>query len=668
MIPTRSLIQLFVPIFVSLFLSHSSLHSIGVPSGMITAVSTHFERDGQRFTLKGTNYYPKDYPWESFWPNFDVALPQMETELALAQTFDINTVRIFVHYDYFDGDPLNADHVVHLQELVNLIAAHDMVVIVTLFDLYPSYAATTPYSTADYNASKTHIDTVVNALGVNNPAILGYDIKNEIDSDYDAFGEATVQAWLSEMLSHTKTVAPNHLTTVGFLGSTTGTRCDNAVSNISIYDPTVATDFASDVDFVSVHYPFYEGCFYADMGALQTAVGNKPIVLEEFGLHTVANPADACLIPSCTFAYSERDQAALYSTLLAMGEAQNMAGFLFWTLNDFDEVLPGANEKEHCFGILRNSGVGTKCYEPNATDYTQKPSAALIRRHYRPHVFYLDEFVGWIASLTDRPPSGWSDNFDFTNSTGALLRAYNPNNILWSQTEGTAVLTKFGGGNEVGEALSPVLNNIDIDETAVLTGEITSYGLRDATFGKDANLHIGVKENGAITRLLTVTPQTPLPLVFRLDLSTAPLNWSGQKDFQISLELTAADGTHAYSAAYELDWIGLVSNDFDLLGNISKNGSNLNVSWPEIVGSTSYKLWRQANNPYFDPAQGQATQLATVPNVKASLMTETDMASGLAQTNVNHFYLLEALDTSGNRLGLSQPMGEFTFAIQPGAS
>ncbi|MEM7111371.1 MAG: cellulase family glycosylhydrolase [Chloroflexota bacterium] len=667
MIKNRQFIKwLVLPTLVLLLVANVHGETAAPQAGMITAVSTHFERDGQRFTIKGTNYYPKDYPWESFWPNFDTALPQMEAELALAKTFDINTVRIFIHYDYFDGDPANAGHVAHLQELVELIAAHDMVVIVTLFDLYPSYSPAA-YNASDYAASKVHIDTVVNALGINNPHILGYDIKNEIDSDYDASaGEAAVKAWLSEMLAYMSTAAPNHLLTVGFLGGATGNRCDGQANNISIYDPTIAAAFASEVDFVSVHYPFYEGCFYGDMGTLQTAVGNKPVVLEEFGIHTVANPPDPCFVPSCTFAYSERDQAALYSTLLSMGEAHGLAGFLFWTLNDFDEVLPGANEKEHCFGILRNNNVGTKCYVPNPTDYTEKDSAALIRRHYRPQVHYLDEFVGWIASLTPQPPGGWSDNFSSPNP-GATMRPYHATDTFWSNTEGAAAITKFGGTNDIGEALSPVLNDFDVDLAPILTGRIIDYAIRDTMFGKDGNLHIGVKEGGTTTRLLTITPATMLPLTFHLDLRDAPLNWSGTKDFQISLELTSTDGTHAYSAAYELSWIGLVSGNLDLVGAISHDGSNVTVQWPEVVGITSYKLWRQADTPYFNPADGQASVLEMIANIEAGFMSDVDMGSGLGQTAVNHYYLIEALDAAGASLGTSQHMGEFTFAVVPGS-
>lgn len=520
-------------------------------SGIITATGRHLERNGVLFEARGMNYYPKDYAWDHFWISYTTAIAQIDAELALARGLGVNAVRVFVPYNRFDG----ADHtrLDHLKDLVDRLQARDMVAIVTLFDLYTSVTNTHPYSTIDYITNTRHISSVVNTLGITNTTILAWDIKNEPDRDYAVHGEDEVKDWLREMVSYTRKLDPNHLVTIGFYGAVTGTPCYTDTPGL-VYSPTIAAELSQTVDFVSLHYFLPEHCFASDLQALQSQIGEKPVVLEEYGLHTMDSGANP---------HTETEQAAYYNALLSLGEAHGVAGYLFWTLSDFSYILPGSEETHHCQGILRNSLVNT-CQVTTTLDYTEKPAAETIRRHYADYIYYLDLFDSWVDPNTDAPPPGWTDNW---KDGGAMLRGYNPGNSLWSRHPGKVAFSKFvtGSTSIPGIASSPPLQDVDVSRYPILAGQVYSYSIRDPVWGSTSTLHIGIKEGAQITRLLTITPGASLPYTFAVDLRQPPLHWTGNRTFHIAFELVPVPPNNGYSASYEFDWIALeraVAADF----------------------------------------------------------------------------------------------------------
>lgn len=163
--------------------------------------------------------------------------------------------------------------------------------IVTLFDFYADEPnAYSPVEDEygikqEYKNCYEHIDQVINALGNNNATVLAWDIKNEVDRDYDkaecpTCEAANVKAWVREMLRYIKEDKNStNLRTVGFKGS---------LDDI-IFDESIPAEFVADVDVVSMHYFLPENNFEADLQDLineVAKVSEKPIVLEEFGLHT----------------------------------------------------------------------------------------------------------------------------------------------------------------------------------------------------------------------------------------------------------------------------------------------------------------------------------------------------------------------------------------------
>ncbi len=517
------------------------------PAGIVTAVGTHLERDGVPFEARGMNYYPKDYAWDRFWISYTLALTQTNTELDRAKALGVNTVRIFLPYNLFNGTSQSAPYLGRLTDFVGRLQARDMAALVTLFDFYPTYS-TRPYSTTDYLSSTRHISSVIGTLGVTNTAVMAWDIKNELDRDYAAFGKSQVQAWATEMISYTRRLDMNHLVTLGFYGVVTGTPCYTSTPG-PVYSPTIAAELAPLVDMVSAHYFTSERCFESSLQALQSRVGNKPILLEEFGLHTQSSaPGNP---------HTETEQAAYYNALLSLSEAYGVAGYAFWTLNDFSYILSGLPDSDKCMGILRNSLVNT-CQVTTPQNYAAKPAAETVRRHYAEHVAYLDLFDSWVDPNTNLPPAGWSDNWQ---EGGALLRGYTPSNPLWSQDPGKVALTKFVSGSIsiTGTAFSPVLTDVNVSRYSIVAGQVYSYSIRDLISGSASSLYVGVQEGTWFTPLLTIMPTTTLPYTFAVDLRQSPLNWSGDHNLRIALQLAPQAPNNGYSASYELDWIGLLA-------------------------------------------------------------------------------------------------------------
>ncbi len=514
---------------------------------IVTTNGSYLLRNGQPFTIHGMNYYAQDDAWEAFWLNYgETAVSnQINAELDTAKSLNVNTVRLFTPYRLFSGTIATA-YPAHLADFVTRLEQRNMVAIVTFFDFYP-INATAPYQPSNYTADKLHIDTVLNALGADNPTILAWDIKNEMDRDYATYTSTTVKTWANEMITYTRSIDPNHLITIGFYGVTTGTLCyDAGVTDTDVFDSAPIIEMSTAVDIISFHYYLSERCYEGAIQALQAAIGDKPLILQEFGLHTNSTVAPP---------HTETEQAAYYNALLSLSEAYDLAGTLFWTLNDFTAVPSGfgSPDTEKCLGILRNSSVD--CDIANADNYSHKPATQVVRHHYQDRIAYIDLFNGLVGSTTDAPPAGWSDNY---TQGGGLLRGYNPSNPLWSHNTGQVAFSKFVSNTVsiTGIATSPILTDVDLDRFPLLTGRVSSYTIRDATFGKDSILHIGVQEGGQITRLLTVLPTTPLPFTFHLDLRHPPLNWTGTHSFQIVLELEP-ETEDGYSATYELDWLAI---------------------------------------------------------------------------------------------------------------
>ncbi|MCK4393635.1 cellulase family glycosylhydrolase [Candidatus Bipolaricaulota bacterium] len=331
--------------------------SLVVAVGGVALVPAQAQRDfasiqGDQFLVneqilkvKGCNYQPRDHSWRMFaeWDPTEV-----DYELGLAEGLNVNVVRICIHYQVFTQN-LNYERLIDvaiepnpeflgkLDEFLDLAEKHHLKVIITLFDqVYWEL-----YSPRNYWIGDRHLKNIIPRYA-NDPRILGWDVKNEPDLDFKACGETNVLQFLEHMTKTIRSMDNNHLVTVGL-------RDYHNIPKVEAF-----------VDFVCFHYYEPEHQLSNVISQIQAETG-KPILIEEFGLHTwpyrLGDP------------HNERDQANYYRVVLNTMKRKGIAGGLFWCLLDYPigsiPWLPEESFENH-MGVFR-------------TDYSEKPAAKVVR-------------------------------------------------------------------------------------------------------------------------------------------------------------------------------------------------------------------------------------------------------------------------------------------------
>jgi endo-1,4-beta-mannosidase len=182
-----------------------------------------------------------------------------------------------------------------------------------------------------------HAKTIISGLK-DHKAIIAWDIKNEPNLDFDSRGKVNVISWLDNMIDLVKSIDPNHAVTIGW-------------SNVQS-----ASILKDKVDFVSFHY--YEDIETLDLAVknLKKEVGEKPIVLQEFGMSSYSGIWKP-------FGSSEKDQANYHTKAQEIIAANNLQ-FMSWTLYDFEIVpkevvgsLPWRKNPQKQFGFIDINGA-----------------------------------------------------------------------------------------------------------------------------------------------------------------------------------------------------------------------------------------------------------------------------------------------------------------------
>ncbi|WP_245759702.1 cellulase family glycosylhydrolase [Robiginitalea myxolifaciens] len=284
---------------------------------------------------KGINYYPKGQPWGLFGEDFDPI--RIETDFRTLAEAGFNSVRIFVPYEDFGNAQVPEVALGQLREVLELAQNQQLQVLVTLFDFYGNY------DILDWTRTYRHAQTVVNALK-DHPALLGWDLKNEPDLDFESRGKDNVLNWLRLLSENMRTWDPNHPLTIGWSS------------------PEAAIHLKEEVDFISFHYYGEPEDLEARYRDLRKAAGNKPLVLEEFGKSSYSGFWNV-------FSGSEEKQAAYLEELQSFIKEEELSSYL-WTLHDFDQVpnrvvgrLPWRKAYQRHFGILDTEGNPKAAFE-----------------------------------------------------------------------------------------------------------------------------------------------------------------------------------------------------------------------------------------------------------------------------------------------------------------
>lgn len=274
----------------------------------------------------GVNYYPASASWKEFWTDFPIE--EIKSDLEIISNMGGNSVRIFLTHKYFEDAATQDNAKAKLRIFLDLCAAKNIQVLVTLFDLRPDYTLSNMTRDVD------HIDRVLADISAN-PAILGIDIKNQADLDFPTWGKGVVEGWLTVMARHIQIQYPDLPITVGW-------------SN-----PDSALGLKNVIDFVTYHeYGDVEG-FSDRLDAIKTEVGDKPVMITELG-STIWNPFRP------TRAAEAKQASRLQSQLR---QSHSADGVFVWTLNDFQHVgsdvvgrRPWRKAQQRHFGLLRSDG------------------------------------------------------------------------------------------------------------------------------------------------------------------------------------------------------------------------------------------------------------------------------------------------------------------------
>jgi len=286
------------------------------------SVSTH------DLQIKGINYYPKDTPWNMFGDQFDATI--LANDFNIIKEAGLNSIRIFIPYEDFGKAHILQDKLDKLKVVLDTAENKKLKVMVTLFDFYGDY------SILDWTLNHRHAESIVSTFK-DHSAILAWDIKNEPNLDFESRGKTNVMSWLKHMSLFIKSIDKKHPVTIGW---------SNTKSAKLLQD---------HVDFVSFH--FYEDINDLDTAVkeLKTAIPNKPIVMQEFGLSSNRgfwNP----------FGNSEKSQADYHKKAQAI-ISDNQLPYMSWTLYDFNNIpkevtgrLPWRKNAQKHYGFIDLEG------------------------------------------------------------------------------------------------------------------------------------------------------------------------------------------------------------------------------------------------------------------------------------------------------------------------
>jgi len=292
-----------------------------------------FVLDGERFVVRGINYYPAEHPWQRF-PGTDVNI--IEADFARLREANINAVRLFLWYEPFflcpgSGAVPNPRTFLWLDSVIRLASAYGFRVILVLHDL-PDLHTAPMYSEAGDTVAQTAF--IVNRYK-NEPALLAWDLRDAGDADYTPFSDepapftrAQVLDWLARTAAAVRQLDSNHPITAGWVGDSEGT--------------------ISAVDFVSFQHTGDVHSLRERIAALR-GYTQKPLLLIALGINTQE--------------VSEIEQSQRLRESVRAAESDEVAGWLVWTMYDFPvdvtcypEPCASFDDARHHFGLWRADG------------------------------------------------------------------------------------------------------------------------------------------------------------------------------------------------------------------------------------------------------------------------------------------------------------------------
>jgi len=323
----------------------------------ITTRGDQFYWRGQRFPIRGFNYYPRAHPWKTF--NLGAWEPDVtERELRIGASLGANVVRVFIDFHasitgvqtprHVPADP-NAvlphpQYIANVREFLDIAARVNLKVMLTLLDGFDFEM----YQPVNFPMVETYLRALIPQFA-RDPRIICWDLQNEPDRAIRTVGDSIVIPFFQRVSQIVRALDPQQLQTIGWI--------DRARAQ---YFPALD----SYLDFFCFHY--YDAVDRLDsLCKFYKTQTRKPILLQEFGLPTGGpdNP------------FTENDQVIHYNAVMKIVRDHAMCGEVFWCLNDYPVGVAGnpplpTDHRENHFGVLR-------------LDYSEKPVTQIIRWYWK---------------------------------------------------------------------------------------------------------------------------------------------------------------------------------------------------------------------------------------------------------------------------------------------
>lgn len=314
-------------------------------------------------SVRGTNYFPRDTPWDGFWTG--TSEETFRTDLDLAVSLQINTLRMFLPWNenmeragLIDASGKPAPEYLAKFEWFLAEAWSRGIRSIVCFNF--EYREREPRIPANWRVA-------MEAFAVphrNDGRILMWDVMNEPER---LNWSAETMNYLREGIRAIKEMDPNHLTTVGI-----GYQVERLV-------PAGLPDVMQYHDYAPYREMLAEGFQRPArmMRHLSEAGENRPLIVGEFGAPTAAEPgfgvgmAWTGGLGDEPVAATEAEQLLRYALVFDAAEHCGIAGVVSWCLYDYPPREEGfLVPTGSLFGMVRLDG-------------TLKPSAILLRETFR---------------------------------------------------------------------------------------------------------------------------------------------------------------------------------------------------------------------------------------------------------------------------------------------
>jgi hypothetical protein len=253
---------------------------------------------------KGINYYPQNSPFQEFWVKYDSSI--VEKDFKRIDSLGFNMVRIFLNYEQFGKGHIVPEMLERLDHLMETASNNELKVLITLFDFNSNYHL------FNFPNCDRQLEAILTRYQ-KHPALIAYDLKNEVDLDFKYQEEIDVREWLKFMLPKMREYDPFHPFTIGWS------------------DPDFIANYANELDFLSFHSYANMKTIGQSLDNIKDSFPNKLVVLSEFGMSSY----ESIIFP---FGKTQTKQALHVGSILKGLSSKGGVPFFLWTLYDYPEV------------------------------------------------------------------------------------------------------------------------------------------------------------------------------------------------------------------------------------------------------------------------------------------------------------------------------------------